>query len=84
MAFEQVSLAKPPSDKKKKEEVLRARERRMLLMMQGRTGVVGLVENPSVSTFKYPFFSSEVFHLRSFRIIFLLSSFVTHFYFPLI
>lgn len=40
----QVSLAKPPSDKKKKEEVLRARERRMLLMMQGRTGVVGLVE----------------------------------------
>ncbi|XP_055324684.1 heterogeneous nuclear ribonucleoprotein R isoform X19 [Sitodiplosis mosellana] len=40
----EVSLAKPPSDKKKKEEVLRARERRMLLMMQGRTGVVGLVE----------------------------------------
>lgn len=41
----QVSLAKPPSDKKKKEEVLRARERRMLLMMQGRTGVVGLVKS---------------------------------------
>lgn len=48
LEFIQVSLAKPPSDKKKKEEVLRARERRMLLMMQGRTGVVGLVDDPLV------------------------------------
>lgn len=38
---QQVSLAKPPSDKKKKEEILRARERRMMQMMQSRSGILG-------------------------------------------
>ena len=41
LLLNQVSLAKPPSDKKKKEEILRARERRMMQMMSGRSGIVG-------------------------------------------
>lgn len=77
--FKQVSLAKPPSDKKKKEEVLRARERRMLLMMQGRTGVVGLVKHPSVHNHK-------AMHINCFslsiRVCLLL--FPIHFCFPFV